>query len=146
VFIKISRWKSNENGIKDFNVDVASDISPYLRCRLWSLIDGIESKSKQVFGCDTDSVITDAKLNDYPDLMNEFMWDGCGDALGSLKNKANDHLKDCGWAKDDIKRLREEEGGMLHFDALILGGCKFHCLQKKGCEDIAKLKTFSPVA
>ena len=35
--------------------------------------------------CDTDSVITDAKLNDYPDLMEEFMWDGCGDALGSLK-------------------------------------------------------------
>jgi len=28
--------------------------------------------------CDTDSVITDAKLNDYPDLMEEFMWDGCG--------------------------------------------------------------------
>jgi hypothetical protein len=25
--------------------------------------------------CDTDSVITDAKLNDYPDLMEEFMWD-----------------------------------------------------------------------
>ena len=66
----------------------------------------------------------------------------CGDALGSLKNEADDHLKDCGWAKDDIKRLREEEGGMLHFDALILGGCKFYCLPKKGCEDIAKLKGF----
>ena len=33
--------------------------------------------------------------------------------------------------------------GMLHFDALILGGCKFYCLRKKGCEDIiAKLKGF----
>ena len=89
--------------IKDFNVGVASAISSYSRCRLWSLIDGIESKGKQVFMCDTDSVITDAKLNDYPDLMEEFMWDGCGDALGSLKNEADDHLKDCGWAKDDIK-------------------------------------------
>ena len=59
-----------------------------------------------------------------------------------LKNDADDHLKDCGWAKDDINRLREEEGGMLHFDALILGGCKFYCLRKKGCEDIAKLKGF----
>ena len=66
--------------------------------------------------CDTDSVITDAKLNDYPDLMEEFMWDGCGDALGSLKNEADDQIKDCGWAKDDINRLREEEGGMVHFD------------------------------
>ena len=92
--------------------------------------------------CDTDSVITDAKLNDYPDLMEEFMWDGCGDALGSLKNEADDHLKDCGWCKDDMKRLKEEEGGMLHFDALILGGCKFYCLRKEGCEEIAKLKGF----
>ena len=31
---------------------------------------------------------------------------------------------------------------MLHFDALILGGCKFYCLRTKGCEDIAKLKGF----
>ena len=50
--------------IKDFNVGVASAISSYSRCRLWSLIDGIESKGKRVFMCDTDSVITDAKLND----------------------------------------------------------------------------------
>ena len=64
------------------------------------------------------------------------------DALWSLKNEADDHLKDCWWAKDDINRLREEEGGMLHFDALILGGCKFYCLRKKGCEDNAKLKGF----
>ena len=93
--------------INNFHVGVASAISSYSRCRLWSLIDRIESKGKQVFMCDTDSVITDAKLNDYPDLMEEFMWDGCGDALGSLKNEADDHLKDCGWAKDDIKRLKE---------------------------------------
>ena len=81
--------------IKDFNVGVASAISSYSRCRLWSLIDGIESKGKRVFMCDTDSVITDAKLNDYPDLMEAFMWDGCGDALGSLKNEAetfNEHI------------------------------------------------------
>ena len=60
--------------IKDYNVGVASAISSYSRCRLWSLIDGIESKGKHVFMCDTDSVITDAKLNDYPELMKEFMW------------------------------------------------------------------------
>ena len=35
-------------------------------------------------------------ISDYPDLMEEFMWDGCGDALGSLKNEADDHLKVCG--------------------------------------------------
>ena len=31
-------------------------------------------------------------LNNYPDLMEKFMWDGFGDALGSLKNEADDHL------------------------------------------------------
>ena len=45
-----------------------------------------------------------------------------------MKNEANDHLKDCGWGTDYIKMLKEEEDGMLHFDALILGGCKFYCL------------------
>jgi len=41
-----------------------------------------------------------------------------------------------------MNRLREEEGGMFHFDALILGGCKFYCLRKKGCEDITKCKGY----
>jgi hypothetical protein len=111
--------------IKDFSVGVASTIPSYSRCRLWSLVDRIEFKGKRVFMCDTDSVITNAKLNDYPDLMKEFMWDGCGDALGSLKNEDDDHLKDYGWDRDDIKTLKEEEGRMLHFGALILSGCKF---------------------
>jgi hypothetical protein len=31
---------------------------------------------------------------------------------------------------------------VLHFDALILGGCKFYCLWKKGCEDISKCKGY----
>jgi len=90
--------------------------------------------------CDTGSVITDAKLNDYPDLMQEFMWDGCGDALDSLKNEADEHLKSFGWGKDKMKRLKEEEGGMLHFDALILGGCKFYCLRKRGATLLQNVK------
>jgi len=44
--------------IKDFNVGVASAISSYSRCRLWSFIDGIESKGKQVFTCDTFYTLT----------------------------------------------------------------------------------------
>jgi hypothetical protein len=128
--------------IKAFNAGVASAISSYSRCQLWSLIDGIESKGKQVFMCDTDSVITDTKLNDCPNLTEEFMRDGCDDALGSLKNEADDHLKDSGWGKEDIRRLRQEEDGMIHFDALIVGGCKFYCLREKGCEDNAKCKGY----
>ena len=50
-----------------------------------------------------------------------------------------------GWGKDEIKRLKEEKGGMLHFDALILGGCKFYCLRKEGCDDITKCKGYKKV-
>jgi len=70
--------------IKDFNVGVASAISSYSRCRLWSRIDKIDFKGKQVFMCDTDSVITDAKLNDYPDLMEEFMCEDIGNTVIQL--------------------------------------------------------------
>ena len=126
----------------DHNVAIASAISSYSRCRLWDLIDDVESKGKKVYMCDTDSVITNIKLNDYPDLMAKYMWDGCGDDLGSLKNEADDHLKDEGWSKDSINRLKEEDGNMIHFDGLILGGCKFYSLRIDGCKDIAKCKGY----
>ena len=111
--------------ITDFNVGVASAISSYSRMKLWSLITDIESKGKQVFMCDTDSVITNIKINDYDDLMEKYMWDGCGDDLGSLKNEADDFV-----SSDEVKALKEKEGGMIHFDELILGGCKFYALKK----------------
>ena len=121
--------------VTDFNVGVASAISSYSRCRLWSLINDIESKGKQVFMCDTDSVITDCDLSEYPDLMSAYMWDGCGDDLGSLKNEADDFLKDNGLA------VRPQ--GMEHFDELILGGCKFYALRKDGCaKEITKCKGY----
>ena len=82
--------------VKDFNVGA--------RCRLWSLINDIESKGKSVYMCDTDSIITNIKINDHPDLMREYIWDGCGDEPGSLKNEADDFIKE----KDEIKRLKEE--------------------------------------
>jgi hypothetical protein len=129
--------------VSDFNVGVASAISSYSRCRLWSLIDAIEEKSGNVFMCDTDSVITNLDLSKYPDLMSEFMWDGCGDDLGSLKNEADDFLKDEGHTKDKIKWLKDEIGGMIYFDDLILGGCKFYTLRKDGCKNIiAKCKGY----
>ena len=125
--------------VKDFNVGVASAISSYARCRLWSLINDIESKGKSVYMCDTDSIITNIKINDHPDLMREYMWDGCGDELGSLKNEADDFIKD----KDEIKRLKEEEGNMICFNECILGGCKFYALRKNGIDKtICKCKGY----
>ena len=89
----------------------------------------------QIFMCDTDSVITDCDLSEYPDLMSAYMWDGCGDDLGSLKNEADDFLKDNG--------LTVRSQGMEHFDDLILGGCKFYTLRRDGCKKvIAKCKGF----
>jgi hypothetical protein len=151
---KLISYSQSENGkysivrcfqdlqTKDHNVGVASAISSYSRCRLWELINDVESKGKKVYMCDTDSIITNIKINDYPDLMGKYMWDGCGDALGALKNEADDHLDDCGWEKDDINKLKEEHGGMIYFDGLILGGCKFYALRLKGSKDIAKCKGY----
>ena len=62
--------------------------------------------------------------------MYEFMWDGCGDDLGSLKNEADDFLKDEERTKGKINWLKDEIGGMIYFDELILGGCKFYTLRK----------------
>ena len=63
------------------------------------------------------------------------MWDWCGDDLGSLKNEADDFLKDNGLT------VRSQE--MEHFDELILGGCKFYALRKDGCaKEITKCKGY----
>ena len=67
------------------------------------------------------------------------MWDGCGDDLGSLKNEADDFIKD----KDKIKKLKEEENNMICFDECILGGCKFYTLRKNGIDKtICKCKGY----
>lgn len=41
---------------------------------------------------DTDSIITNCCLKEHPDLMKKYMWDGCGKALGALKNECEDML------------------------------------------------------
>jgi hypothetical protein len=111
--------------ITDFNVGVASAISSYARMKLWSLLNDIEKKGGKVYMCDTVSVITNLKLNDHDDLMKTYMWDGCGKDLGALKNEADDYVP-----KTQLEQLKKQEGGMISFDKLILGGCKFYALLK----------------
>lgn len=115
--------------IKDFNVAVASAISSYARMKLYSLIYAIREKGFEVYYCDTDSIITDCKLNDYEDLMSEFMPDGCGDALGSLKNEADEKVIGK-IGIEQYKHLIARERGMISFDSLVLNGCKFYALRK----------------
>ena len=96
---------------------------------------------------DTDSVICDCKLNEYPDLMERYMWDGCGDELGSLKNEAIDKLKKVKGL--DLEKQTEIDGGCPYFDDLCLGGCKFYSLRKECYNgevvDISKCKGYKQV-
>jgi hypothetical protein len=79
--------------IKDFNVGIASAIASYGRLRLCSAINAIKKVGGSVYYCDTDSIICDINLNDYPELKNEFQWDGNGTELGSLKNECHEEVE-----------------------------------------------------
>jgi len=116
----------NDLDVKDFNVSIASAISSYARIVLWSAINDIENKGGEVYYCDTDSIMTNLNISLHPDLMHKYMRDGCGDALGSLKNECNDKIKN----KDVLKKQIEIDG-FLHFDDLIINGCKFYSIKKK---------------
>lgn len=76
--------------IKDFNVAIAAAITSYARIKLWKLINAIRDVGHKVYYCDTDSVICDCKISDYPEIMRTFCPDGTGNALGSLKNEFGD--------------------------------------------------------
>jgi hypothetical protein len=83
----------NDLEITDFNVGIASAISSYGRIRLINLIHDIEDMNYKVYMNDTDSIITDCNISKYDDLMQNYMWDGCGDELGSLKNEADELIE-----------------------------------------------------
>ena len=161
----------NDLEIKDFNVGIASAISSYGRIRLTNLIHDIEDKKYKVYMNDTDSIITDCNISKYPDLMQNYMWDGCGDELGSLKNEADEKMekiikgKETDYlttelqivyeysdkdTKDKLKKLAlsqiaKQEGGLIYFDRGIFCGCKFYSLEKdfeNGKIDITKCKGY----
>ncbi len=46
-----------------------------------------------MYYCDTDSIICDINLNDYPELKEEFEWVGNGTELGSLKNECHEEVE-----------------------------------------------------
>ena len=75
---------------------------------------------------DTDSIITDCNLRQYPDLMERFMWDGCGKELGALKNEAVDLIND----KKVLEEQIEHDGGEIYFDECQILGPKQYSLKK----------------
>ena len=167
----ILRVSADLDNKKDFNVGIASAISSYGRIRLTKLIHDIEEKGYKVYMNDTDSIVSDCNMSKYPDLMLKYMWDGCGDALGSLKNEADEKVEKLVNLNIDkhlplelyltyqnsgkevqkkllnyaIDNLKKNENNMFHFDRGIFCGCKFYSLEKDFGDtkiDITKCKGY----
>jgi hypothetical protein len=156
---------NKELEIADFNVGVASAITSWARIRIWNFIDDIEKKGGKILYMDTDSAIINISMKEHQDIMKEYCWDGNGDELGSMKNEADDEVMDYfkgkvkkenpDWDKDAIKsaakvmykKQEELDGGDLHWDRFIGGGCKQYALQKicydGGKVEICKMKGYS---
>jgi hypothetical protein len=136
---------------KDFNVSIAAAISSEARIKIHKFMNGVLKVGGKLLYCDTDSCICNIKLKDYPELMEEFCWDGTGEALGSMKNEAEEKLekyfkkviekdsckenrKYLGNPKEELKKLMKKQleldGGEYHFDKGIVAGCKQYCLRK----------------
>ena len=142
--------------VSDFNVSIATAICSEARMKTYRFLKAVKDKGMNILYCDTDSCICDLKLNDYPDLMEEFCWDGlkdpstAGDELGSMKNECLEKvegyykskvLKELGedcpksiWKKkveEYVNAEKEKDGGELSFDKGIIAGCKQYSLHKR---------------
>ena len=124
--------------MKDFNVSIAAAISSEARIKIHKFMNAIVKNGGKLLYCDTDSCITDIKLCDYPEMMEEFCWDGTGEDLGSMKNEAEEKLekyfkKKYGKEKCrfHMEKQKEIDGGEFSFDKGIIAGCKQYCLYKK---------------
>lgn len=94
----------------DTNVAIASTITAYARCTLHIAISDIEKCGGIVYYCDTDSIMTNLKLSDYPELVKKYRPDGMGKELGGLKNELG------------LSANNED----LAFDKLTIVGCKMY--------------------
>lgn len=141
----------------DFNVSIAAAISSYARSKLHKMLTDIRKVGGKIYYCDTDSVICNININDYPNIKKKFQWDGDGSELGSLKNECDEYVekivkkeliknkmiefniseKEASKliTKDqfnkEVAKLKEKEKGNFYFDKGILTGCKQYALQKK---------------
>lgn len=114
---------------KDYNVSVASAISSYARLKLQKFMQAILDVGGEVYYCDTDSVICNVNMEKHPALKAQFQPDGTGVCLGSTKNEANDLIKDK-YGRDAMNELIEKEDGNIHFNKLVITGCKQYSIVK----------------
>ena len=126
--------------VKDYNVGIAAAISSYARQKLHAIISEVKKVGGHVYYCDTDSLICNINIADYPHIQQMYQWDGDGSELGSLKNEADDYVQsllgklfpdDKQKQKEVFKSLVEKENGNLSWDRGCFTGCKQYGLQKK---------------
>jgi DNA polymerase elongation subunit (family B) len=79
--------------VKGKSIAIASAVTSLARMELYSVMKSIQDKGLKIMYSDTDSIITDCNIRKFPDLMQRFMWDGCGNELGALKNECLDKIK-----------------------------------------------------
>jgi hypothetical protein len=135
--------------VSNFNVAIATAICSEARMKTYRFLKAVRDNGHNILYCDTDSCICDLKLNDFPDMMKEFCWDGTGEELGSMKNECLEKvegyykskiLKELGedtpksvWKplmEAEVKKEMEVDGGELSFDKGIIAGCKQYSLHK----------------
>jgi hypothetical protein len=129
--------------VNDFNVGVAAAISSYARSKLHSLLTAVRKVGGEIYYCDTDSIICNINLNDFPEIKKKFQWDGNGEELGSLKNECDEYIEKIikkefpdklgftkEFRKNELQKIKDMEGGNNYFDNGILTGCKQYALQK----------------
>ena len=135
--------------VKDYNVGIATAICSEARMKTYRFLKAVRDNGCKILYCDTDSCICDLKLNDYPEMMKEFCWDGNGEDLGSMKNECLEKvegyykskiIKELGedtpksvWKplmETEVKKEMDKDGGELSFDKGIIAGCKQYSLHK----------------
>ena len=145
--------------VKDYNVAVAAAISSYARSKLHSLLTAIRKVGGELYYCDTDSLICNININDFPEIKKKFQWDGNGSELGSLKNEADEYVEDVlkkvyplstelntkplfkelinsynertkRKQKTVFEELCNKEGGNFSWDEGVITGCKQYALKK----------------
>lgn len=146
--IDINRISKTLN-VKDFNVGVASMIASRARLRLWNCLTDMKRLGADVWYVDTDSIISNMNITQHPELMKKYKSDGCGVALGTLKNEADEYVEKFIGPKG-MEEIKAREGGDIHFDKCIITGLKQYSLIKTFeydgkiySGDIVKLKGYS---
>ena len=115
--------------IKGKSIAVASAVTSHARMELYSVMHAIQKKGFKILYSDTDSIITNCNMRKFPDLMERFMWDGCGDALGALKNECLDKCKKS-LTNEELLEQIEQDGGELKFDSVQILAPKVYSLRK----------------